>query len=147
MKIFNKVFIGTITITTLASGTLAFAQNAEGRKDGVLNAQTLSCVQTAIDMRDTAIIAAFDAYYPAVKSALQTRQSALKTAWMQTGQKERREAIKAAWDVYSKAIKSARMTMKAAHKATWSKFETDRKACNPKAGGDDKGSLGADNQL
>lgn len=123
----------------------AFGQEKNGK--GVLDATALACMQIAVNNRDNTIIAALDVYYPAAKTALQTRQAALKVAWMQTDQKVRRKTIKTIWETYKNSVKSARAAMKEAQKAAWTKFEADRKACSPKAGGDDKGGLGADNQL
>lgn len=117
------------------------------RNNEPLSAAVLSCMQTATDSRDNAVIAGLDVYYPAVKTALQTRQASLKAAWTQTDTKTRRAATKAAWDAYKSSAKSARGAMKTAHKAAWAKFEADRKVCSPKATKDDNGSLGMDNQL
>ncbi len=115
--------------------------------NAALSATVLSCMQTATEKRDNAIIAGLDVYYPAAKTALQTRQAALKSAWAQTDTKTRRAATKAAWDAYKNSVKSAREAMKTAHKTAWTAFEADRKVCNPKATKDDNGSLGMDSQL
>ena len=146
MNIFNKVTAVAIMVALAVAAGTAFAQERGGIK-GALSAATLSCMQTAVDSRDNAIIAAWDAQYPAIKTALQTRQAALKAAWMQTDQKTRREATRTAWNAYKESAKSARATMKTAHKSAWTKFEADRKVCSPKATKDDNGSLGMDNQL
>ena len=156
MKKFNGILIVASAAALLTATVPAFGQERGGYDDRrgvgnttstVLAATVMSCMQTAIDTRDTAIIAGLDTYYSAAKTALQTRQAALKAAWAQADQKTRREATKAAWDTYTKSVKTARMTMKTAHKAAWTKFEADRKVCSPKAAGDDRGSLGTDNQL
>lgn len=146
MNKFNRVFIGFSVAAMLMGSASAFGET-QGMKNGALDATALTCMQAAVDSRDTAIIAAWDAQYPAVKTALQTRQTALMGAWGQANQKTRRDATRAAWDAYKGSVKSARATMKASHKATWTKFEADRKACSPKATKDDNGSLGMDSQL
>lgn len=128
------------------SAATAFGQE-RGAMNGALSAAALSCMQTAVDVRDNAIIAAWDVQYPAIKTALQTRQASLKAAWAQTDQQARKTATKAAWDAYKKSAKSARAAMKASHKAAWTKFEADKKACSPKATKDDNGSAGMDNAL
>lgn len=145
MNTFTKYSI-TLGVISIIFTALPAAGQEKGDK-GALSTATLACVQTAVDVRDNAIIAAWDVQYPAIKTALQTRQAALKSAWAQTETKVRREAIKSIWDVYKNTVKSARTTMKTAHKAAWTKFEADRKACSPKATKDDNGSLGMDNQL
>jgi hypothetical protein len=148
MNTFNKVVVVISASIVMAGSFTAFAQErGEKKGNSALDAATLTCVQTAIDVRDNAIIAAWDVQYPAVKTALQTRQAALKSAWMQTDQKTRREATRSAWNAYKESVKSARATMKAAHKSAWTAFESARKACSPKATKDDNGSLGMDNQL
>lgn len=156
MKKFNGFVVAASVAVVLAATVPAFGEERGGWDDRrgmgnatstALTAAVASCMQAAIDARDTAVIAGLDAYYSAAKTAIQTRQTALKAAWAQTDQKTRREATKSAWDAYAKSVKSARIAMKTAHKATWSKFEGDRKACSPKAASDDRGSLGADSQL
>lgn len=138
-----------IFATAIMGGAItAFGAEHKGKKNGgVLDATTLSCVQTAIDSRDNAIIAGLDVYYPTAKTALQTRQAGLKAAWAQTDQKTRKEAVKTVWEMYKDSVKSARTVMKGAQKTAWTKFEADRKTCNPKAAGDDKGTFGIDSQI
>ena len=145
MNTFNKFVLG-IMITTLMGGAYsALAKEKTGK--GALDAMILLCVQKAIDNRDNAILMGLDVYYPAAKTALQTRQAALKNAWTQTDQKIRKDVIKTIWKSYKNSAKSARTAMKGAQKVAWKKFEADRKACSPKAAGDDNGSLGIDSQL
>lgn len=145
MNTFAKFAVAFGAVSVVFAALPAAAQ--ERGNNAALNAAALSCMQSAIDARDNAIIAAWDVQYPAIKTALQTRQAALKAAWMQTDQKTRREATKVAWGAYKNSAKSARAAMKASHKAAWTKFEADKKACSPKATKDDNGSAGMDNQL
>lgn len=145
MNIFAKFAVTFGAVSVIFAALPAAAQ--EKGNNATLSATALSCVQTAVDVRDNAVIAAWDVQYPAIKTALQTRQASLKAAWTQTDQKTRRAATKAAWDAYKNSAKSARATMKAAHKAAWTKFETDKKACSPKATKDDNGSAGMDSTL
>ena len=145
MNTFTKFAVTFGAISVVLAALPAAAQ--EKGNNATLSATALSCMQTATDVRDNAIIAAWDVQYPAIKTALQTRQASLKAAWTQTDAKTRRSATKAAWDAYKKSAKSARAAMKASHKAAWTKFEADKKACSPKATKDDNGSLGMDNAL
>ena len=139
-------FAVTFGAVSVVLAALPAAAQEKGN-NAALSATALSCMQTATDVRDNAIIAAWDVQYPAIKTALQTRQASLKAAWTQTDAKTRRAATKAAWNAYKKSAKSARAAMKASHKAAWTKFEADKKACSPKATKDDNGSAGMDNQL
>jgi len=111
-----------------------------------LSAEVVTCVQTAIETRDVAIVAAVDKYATAVKLALTTRKDALKAAWAMTSAKEARTAIKTVWAAYKMALKDARKALKTDKKAAWDKFRTDRKAC--KAPNEvDNSSEGMDSQL
>ena len=115
-----------------------------------LSAETLACVQTAVDTRDTAIITAFDAYSASVKTALETRKTALKAAWALTTSKERKDAIKKAWKEYTSTTKTAKNTLKTSRKAAWTKFKEDFKACKDITSAElnsDTTSEGADIQL
>lgn len=88
-----------------------------------------ACMQTAVDKRDTAIMAAVDAYAVSVKTALTTRKDALKAAWALTDKAQRETASKAAWTAFSGTWKKASQSTKAARKAAWATFKTDAKAC------------------
>ena len=92
-----------------------------------------TCMVTAVTKRDNAILAAMDAYSAAVHSALQTRTSAVTTAWQNTDVKARRAAIKAAYLAGRTTVKTARKDWKAGRDAAWKQFRTDRKACGATA--------------
>ncbi len=124
------VFADTTTTTPPANPTLDVA-----------------CIQSAVDKRDTAIIAAVDAYHDAIKSALQTRLAALKTAWAITSRTDRRTALKNAWSAFTASQKLAAKNLKTAKKNAWTQFSTDRKACGKSAAADDNGTSGMDTNL
>jgi len=67
----------------------------------------LPCMQTAVEKRDNAVIAAWDALFASIKTALQTRRDALETAWGITNRKERTKAVKDTWTAFRKANKEA----------------------------------------
>ena len=100
-----------------------------------LTTAQLTCVQTSIDKRDTAMIAAVDAFNTATKSALATRLSALKAAWSISTAKERRVAINTAWITYNTALKTARTTFNSAKLSAWQTYQQEAKTCtgNPSA--------------
>lgn len=106
-------------------------------------AAILTCVQTAVEKRDAAIIAAFDTFSAAAKNLLTVRKDELVAAWALTDAKARRLAIKAAWAKYSKGLKEARDAFKKTKKSAWTQWNKDRKACRASAG-DDKGAEGYD---
>jgi hypothetical protein len=115
------------TVTT--TGTVE--QSTGNGKTGAEVTAVVTCMQTAIEIRDTAIIAAVDTYATAAKAALTARKTALKAAWALADRTERRTAIKAAWDTYRKAIKDARTAFKTSRKTAWDTYKSDAKACKP----------------
>ncbi len=108
-----------------------------------------ACIQSAIETRDTAIIAAFDKFHAAAKSALETRKTALKEAWAKPTWQERKTAVKAAWAAYSKALKEARTTFKQEKKDAWKQFHSNRVNCKNKEVNKVEGGVkeGADGNL
>lgn len=105
------------------------------------------CMQTAVEKRDSAIIAAVDANAAAQKSALTVRKDALKAAWAITDRKARRTALRQAWNAFTKASRDARRTLRSADHAVWKQFYTDRKACGSAGASEDPGTEGHDAQL
>ena len=110
-----------------------------------LSAETMVCVQNAIDKRDSAIISAVDKFSSSVKTSLSTRKDALKAAWSKSTKVEIRLALKEAWSVYGKSLKDTRATLKRDKKTAWNQYKVDSRAC--KAPVEDKKNEGADAQL
>lgn len=86
-------------------------------------------MQTAVEKRETAIIAALVTYTNAWKTSLETRKTELNTAWGITNNKDRRTAINAAWKKFREARKEQRRAFRDARKDAWKQFKTDAKAC------------------
>ena len=99
-----------------------------------------SCMQTAVEKRDTALVSAIDTFHNKVSSALTARKDALKSAWGLSETAARRTALKTAWEEYKKSTRNARNTLKEARRSSWSMFKTDSKACGGSAGAEDGGS-------
>jgi len=106
-----------------------------------------ACMQTAVDKRDTAIIAGVDAYSGTIKLALGARKDALKTAWAIENRTERRVAIKKVWKDFKVTSEKARKDFKLAKRAAWDQFNQDRKACGSLGASDDRTNISADNNL
>jgi len=104
-----------------------------------------NCMQNAVEKRDGAIITAWDKYTASVKSALEARKSALKSAWTITEKTERISAIRTAWANYKSSIKTTRQTWAKERKATWQTWKTDAKTC--KGNAEDKTTESVDNTL
>lgn len=107
----------------------------------------LACMQTAVEKRDNAIMAALDTYSSGVKTALQTRRDALKAAWGITDKKQRRTALRAAWDAFQGTWKNATKALRGAKKDAWTQFNKDQRACYANAGEEPASGQGVDAQL
>jgi hypothetical protein len=93
-------------------------------------------VQNAIEKRDTAVIAAHDAFNTSIKNALTVRKDALKSAWALPTVKERKTAQATAWKNFKTATQTAHDTFRNSRKAAWTTFEADTKSCGVRDHGD-----------
>lgn len=107
----------------------------------------LPCMQAAVEKRDNAVIAAFDTYTAALKTALQTRRDALKAAWGITDRAARREGLKVAWLAFRDARRSAVQVFKRAKQQAWEQFRMDHKTCKGEGEGKGDEGVGEDAQL
>ncbi|MEK7167297.1 MAG: hypothetical protein AAB732_02710 [Patescibacteria group bacterium] len=97
----------------------------------------LTCVKTAVEKRETAIIATVDVYATSIKSAFETRKTALLAAWGITDQKARNIAIKNAFAKNRVAKRTALRIYKKTRLTTWQNFTKARIACKAPATGED----------
>ena len=88
-----------------------------------------TCIQNAVEKRDSTIMAAFDKFYTTMKQALETRKTALKESWAKPTKAERKTAVKAAWKTFKKTSSETRLTFKKEKKAAWRQYTQDRNAC------------------
>lgn len=121
------------TVIACSMAVPAFAETTTGTNSSLKmeRSQTVdgACMSSAVDKRDTALIAAFDTFSAAVKSAYTTRKDALKAAWLITDVTQRRAALKTAWEAFRKSQKAAREAFRKSKQAAWKQFKTDAKAC------------------
>ncbi len=89
----------------------------------------IACMQSAVDKREDAIIAAWSAFNTSMTSAHTMRKTALHDAWGMSDPAARRSAIKSAWENFRKSKKSAVQAWKAARKNAWKTFKSDAKKC------------------
>lgn len=87
----------------------------------------LTCMQTAVDIREDGIISAHTAYNTAIMSGLTARKSALHDAWGLTDGTVRKTAIKSAWSAWKSAHTDARADLKSSKKAVWTTFKATAK--------------------
>lgn len=128
--------IALFLLTAFAAGaflTLPIFANESGeaaaRAPKSLSAETVACVQAAVEARDTAVIAAMDTFSSSVKTALTARKDALKAGWALPTLKDVRAALKIAWAAYVKSFREARQTLKDDKKTAWDAFKSALKSC------------------
>ena len=135
----NFALYSIVLVGALLALAPLFAQNAEAamrtdrtERTGSSTAKTtktvnLSCMQTAVGVREDAIMAAHDAYTVDHKAGLTARKTALTTAWGLTDMTARKTAIKSAWGAWKSALSAARGDLKTDKKAAWEKFKKTAK--------------------
>lgn len=167
-----KYFLSTLSIFSLLFLPTAFAENdsprdrMEGQKEErkeareerkiksvlpQLTTTQIACVKTALDKRETTLIAGHDTYATAIKNAYTARKTALLSAWDKTDTQERRTAVRAADEAFRTAVKTARNSWNETRRVIWKTFSTERQACIPQAEGQvsasDTGSSKVDSSL
>lgn len=126
----TSVIAGTVLslgFSPLAYATTTTATGTPATKPKV--SYDITCVQNAVEKRETALIGGVDTLSTSLKAALTTRKDALKASWAITDAKERRAARKAAWDNYRTGAKNAHTALKTTRKSAWDTFETEMKSC------------------
>lgn len=128
----------TLSIAALilvVTTSFAFAESRENevRRNSASStpAATLnvSCIQNAVEKRDSAIIVAHGTFNTSIVNALTARKDALKAAWAKPTRQERTSGRKAAYDAFKVSQKSAHEALRSVRKSSWSTFDTDMKAC------------------
>lgn len=145
MMMTKRLISAALGVALTFGGALpAFAHNPEEKELKIEQAVDLACMQNAVEKRDSVVMTAFDAFHTAVRSALEARKNALKTAWGMTDPEDRKDAREEAWEDYFDAFRKAKRDLKKARKAAWHQFRHDRQACGARA---DEGEGNADAQL
>lgn len=101
-----------------------------------------TCIQTALEKRENAVIAAFNKKTTAIRVALEQRKVALKDAWGKQTVRERVLARAKAWKAFKTANFNANKIYQKEVKVVWQQFNKERRACriteaNDEANGQD----------
>lgn len=130
-----KKIILSLFILSLFVAPAVFAERDSDRENKVrASAVDISCVSTAVGVREDALLSAWNKFDDAVTAVLTARKSALISAWALTDRSARRSAVKEAWSTARKDRKSATATYKSERKTAWSTFKTSAKACGGDVG-------------
>jgi hypothetical protein len=121
----KALFFSAVAVMAMWGGVFA-----PGVSAAALSASELACVRTAVEKRENGIIAAHTAFGSAVGSALQTRKSALVSAWGIEDRKARNTARYEAWRAFKDAVSLARKTHRTAVGGVWDAYRGEAKACN-----------------
>jgi len=121
------IFSILVSFVLLSAGFTAFAeQTTSARMNKIVD---ISCAQSAVNKRETAVQSAFSAWNSSISSALQTRASELASAWQLTDKTQRQNAIRSAWEKFKTSKKVATETFRKAKQAAWKQYKTDLKNC------------------
>ncbi len=113
---------------------LVFTSSAEASTSRGRNASSTaatvdaSCVQTAVDTREDALMAAWDTFGEAIGTALGARKSALHDAWGLSDRVARNKAIVAAWKEWRTDSKDAYKEVRGDRKSAWDAYKKTMKS-------------------
>jgi len=116
----------------LLTGSYALAHNGVTHADGDTSHDKVdaTCMQTAVETRETAIISGWGDFNTTITTALGERKTALKSAWGLTDKKAQKTAITSAWKEWKKDSKSAHLELKKDRKSAWDAFKkTVKETC------------------
>ncbi len=107
-----------------------------------------SCMQAAVEVRETALGTAFGDFHDDIDAGLAARKTALNTAWGMSSSTDRGKAIRSAWETWKKTHRDGFKVFKDARKSAWDTFKnTVKTSCkeslpaDEKLGGDEAGSM------
>jgi hypothetical protein len=121
----------TIAGTVFANDTVnVTAVTAATVDTQVASSADLTCMGTAVDVREGAVLTARTNFNAKIIAALTARRASLKTAYTIANNNDRKVAIKAALNVFAKANADARAQYKTDTKAAWKVFADSSKKCH-----------------
>ena len=89
----------------------------------------LTCIKSAVNTREAALVTAATVYQDWYVAALSTRKTWILAAWDKTTKKDIKLALSAASKTYKTTISTLKKDLKASQKTYWSTFKTSIKAC------------------
>lgn len=116
-RFFSSLFLGAAVLAVAAP---ALAKTAPD----------LSCMKTAIAVREAVVQKAFTAYTQSINTSLAKRATDLAAAWDLTETASRRAAIKSAWVSFRTTKQTAKKMYVKSRNALWATFKSSSKACH-----------------
>ena len=100
-----------------------------GREVAIDREVDITCMKTAVEKRENALLAAWDTYSRDTRVARETRRTDFLAAWNIQDPKERQNAIKDAWKKYRESLKNARIAWNQLQRTTWTQFNQEVRNC------------------
>jgi len=123
-KIISSMILSALLVPTLVGAT-EFSIDTSVNYDST----KLSCISTAITIREDNIIVAQDAYSASIKSARLVRRDAIKTAWLIADTQTRNTAIKLAETNFKNSSKLASDNLQNVKSSSRTTMITSLKTC------------------
>ncbi len=140
----NKIFAMSFVVLMLAIAVPAYAKTRAlldvrvSAASSVSSSQKphrdLACMQVAVEKRENAIIALFDTFQVAGRSALVARRDDLNKAWAITNSKDRNKAVKEVWKAFDFRYNKARKEFRDAKGIVWHQFRVEADKCKVTSG-------------
>ena len=127
LHIKTALFI-TAMLLSFAVAVPAFAHGTAEVEIKNKKTTNLSCIQTAVTVRETALLTAFGAFHDDVEEGLEARKTALISAWGLTSGAERTKALRTAWKEWKTDQTNANKSFRTARKSAWDTFKTTVKS-------------------
>lgn len=124
----KKISITLATLSLIAVPLLASAQ-LNATTTGNMPARNVICIQSAIEKRETALIAGHNSFNTSIVSALTVRKDGLKSAYALTEKGATKTAKKAVWSKFKTDGKAAHDSMRSVRKGSWNTFNADMRVC------------------
>lgn len=125
----KKISITLAVASLIAVPLLASAQAIATSTTSSMPARNVVCIQSAIEKRETALIAGHNTFNTSIVNALTARKDGLKSAYALTDKGATKTAKRAVWSKFKVDGKAAHDSMRSVRKASWSAFNTDMRAC------------------
>jgi len=106
----------------------------------VLTSWQILCVRSAVEKRETSIVASETVFQAAILSGLNVRKTNLLNAWSLTTKQEIKSAVKKAWKAYEVIKKDAKNILRKWEKSAWKIYNADIKVCKVNIGDMEKES-------
>ncbi len=94
-----------------------------------LSGSTMTCIKTAVEAKETALLTAATVYQNGYILALTTKKNAVLAAWEKSSKKEIKWALGQAAKTYKTTLNILKKSFKNAEKTAKIVYKTDTKAC------------------